>query len=338
MKWGVTGFGVIARTRFVPGLKAVPGSKLVALQNRSTEQATTYATQFHCRGYGTVEELLRDPAVEAVYIASPPNRHLGEVEMATAAGKHILLEKPMALTIAECRDMDEMARRAGVTLMLANMLRLNAVHQEARRLIQSGALGKVVAARLNFGFLLPEFAQTWRLQVAIGGGGPLMDVGVHAVNLLRYVLNAEVDLVQGASQDWALSRPKGGDAEDTAAMTLTLTGGTLATVLVSFATPGMDNRLEVYGTEGMLWTDGSIGQESTGRLFLRKGEGEAHDATPAEIPEIYAAEIFHLEECARTGRQPLVDATDGARDLAVVLAAAQSAAEGRAVKPEAVVR
>lgn len=334
MRWGVIGFGIIARNRFVPGLRQVEGAELVAVHHRDPDRAVALGREYGCPGYGRVEDLVADPTVEAVYIASPPHRHLAEVELAALAGKHILLEKPMGLTLTDCRGIIDATRRAGVSLLIGNMMRFNAANQAARQLIAQGAVGRVVAAQANFGFLLPEAARTWRIRSLEAGAGPLFDVGVHIVDLLRYVLGQEVAEVQAQMTDWALSQPLGGDTEDTAVLALRLTEGTLATSILSFATPGMENRLEIFGTEGMLWTENAIGQESLGRLFLRRSDRT--DEVPLVTQEIYAAEIRELEDAARTGRRPLVDGEEGARALSVLLAALESARTGRPVVPEAV--
>ncbi|MDA8211910.1 MAG: Gfo/Idh/MocA family oxidoreductase [Clostridia bacterium] len=327
MKWGIIGCGHIALKRFSPALSLVPGARLVAVQNRSMEKAARLAQQLGvARYYDNAEELLADPEVEVVYIASPTVSHLPETLAAARAGKHVLCEKPMAMNTAEARVMLEACDEAGVKLMLANMMRFHACHREARRLFREGAIGRLVAARVDFCFLLDTRRSQWRLEKAIGGGGPVMDVGIHAIDLLRYVTGSEVASVQAMTQGWAVNTTVGGDAEDTAVANLLFRDGCLANITVSFSTPDSLNRLELYGSEGMLWTEGTIGQESTGKLFVRRnGTVEEYSPVPADI---YAAEIAHLEECIREGRQPLIDGTEGMHDLAVAGAIYQSARTG----------
>ena len=186
--WGILGAGKIAESQMAPAIAAVPGHELVAVSRRSLDAAQEFADRHGAqRAYASAEELLDDDQVNAVYVATPPHLHARETVLAAEAGKHVLCEKPMALTTAEAREMIEACRVNGVVLTICHYQRFNARHQRIRSLVEGGAIGQVTAARINFSDRFPPQPGVWHHNPEISGGGPVMDLGIHCIDLLRYL-------------------------------------------------------------------------------------------------------------------------------------------------------
>ncbi|NLE76737.1 MAG: Gfo/Idh/MocA family oxidoreductase, partial [Chloroflexi bacterium] len=148
IRWGVIGAGGFADARSIPGLKQSQSAHLQAVMVRDASRAAALAQKHGAHeAYDTVEALVASPNVDAVYVCTPVDLHPDHVEMAAAAGKHVLCEKPMALTVAQCQQMIETCRRHGVQLAVGYMVRYRPHCQMARRLIDQGRLGRIVAGR-----------------------------------------------------------------------------------------------------------------------------------------------------------------------------------------------
>lgn len=188
ISWGILGAGKIAERQMAPAIAAAPGHELVAVMRRELAAAQQFADAHGAqRAYDSAEALLADRQVNAVYVATPPHLHARQTMLAARAGKHILCEKPMALTTAEAGRMIEVSRGHGVALMICYYQRFNARHRRIRELLAEGAIGQVTAARINFSERFPPQPGVWHHNPAISGGGPLMDLGTHCIDLLRYL-------------------------------------------------------------------------------------------------------------------------------------------------------
>jgi predicted dehydrogenase len=190
VRWGVLGCADIALRKVIPGMMGSALSRVIGIASRSEKKAAAAAASLGIpRSYGSYQGLLDDPEVEAVYIPLPNHLHAEWTIAAAAAGKHVLCEKPLALSSAEARRMIEACELAGVKLMEAFMYRLHPLWQEARRMVADGAVGELLAAQSFFSYRnldpddirnIPEF-----------GGGALMDIGCYQVNFARMLFAGE---------------------------------------------------------------------------------------------------------------------------------------------------
>jgi 1,5-anhydro-D-fructose reductase (1,5-anhydro-D-mannitol-forming) len=315
--WGIIGLGKIADTRVVPGFRRSNSERLVAAAGRDAERTAAFAAKHALRAL-TIEAMLADPAIEAVYIAAANDLHAPYTEAAAGAGKHVLCEKPLARTLEEGEAMLEACRAAGVLLGTAFMMRYHPLHEWAREQVAAGAIGVPLQARVQNGFGLRPERQTWRMDKAAAGGGPLMDVGSHAIDLLCYVTRARVREV-GA---FATRQIVSGDAEDSAVVNLVLDNGMLGQVNVAFNTPFSRTGLEIHGSAGTLITEGTLGQVSEGWAELRTAAGvERRESTPRDL---YQQEIEAFGRAVR-GEDPLaLSGEAGLENLRVLLAAYRS--------------
>ena len=317
----MVGCGTVARALHLPGLRGA-GADVVAFASRSRASAEAAARDW---GGGEVldrwEDAVRRPDVDAVAVCSPNAFHPEQAIAAAEAGKHVLVEKPIATTLAEADAMIAAADRAGVVLMTAHNLRFAAPFVAASRVVASGGVGDVVGVRVAFGHAGPQLwapRADWFFDPERSGGGALIDLGIHAADLLRAVL-APLEVVEVA----AFLHGEGA-VDDAAQLALRFSNGAVGSLHASWvARPGPDHQLTVFGTDATLHLDGRTPLTRTG---LDGGRGERIEA-PTDLPDLFAGFVAAVTG----GAAAPVSGRDGRAALAIVTAAYESAATGRAV-------
>ncbi|MCS7315666.1 MAG: Gfo/Idh/MocA family oxidoreductase [Bryobacterales bacterium] len=341
--WGVAGAGGIARRRTIPeGIVPAGNARLAAVYDVDPEVNRQVAERYGARAAASLEDLL-GPDVEAVYVASPVYAHREQVVACARAGKHVLCEKPLGLTVAEAEEAVRACRKAGVLLGTAFMMRFHAQHQAALALIREGRLGKPVYARAQLSCWYPPIEGAWRQDPELGGGGSLMDMGGHCLDLLEMFFGRVRRL--GCCTARAVH---GYAVEDGATVLLEFAAGALGTVDVFFSIPdeASDNVLELYGSRGAILARGTIGQGDRGFMVARLREEEAgYDArqareaaagmeiAPAPV-NTYRAEIEAFGRAVLEGCEPPVTGEDGLRNQRLLAACYESARTGRIVEVE----
>lgn len=333
IRWGVLGFGGFSDVAMAPAITGTPGHRLQAIWGRNPERTAQYARKYgEVRCAPSAEALLDSRDLEAVYVAAPNHQHAELTARAAERGLHVLCEKPMALNLEEAARMIEACRKAGVRLMIGNMMRFNPCHGWIRDFIAAGGLGEITEAQALFGYDLPAFfplaTSPWRLQPALSGGGAMMDVGVHVIDLLRWLVGREVSEVTGFID--TRTHPFPIDWNSTAV--LRFEGGALGTVLASFDNRFREDYLAISGTRGSLKAEGTLWRQSVGSVRAVTERGVFGFQPPAGSPDPYRLQVEHFGECIRSGRDPLIDGAEGARDLAACLAVYQSARSGGTVR------
>ena len=186
VRWGVIGAGGIAQRRTIPGMMQCENAELVAVMEITPELAESCRAKWNCKkAYTSAEELLNDPEIDAVYIASPVFLHAQQGMAAADAGKHILIEKPLAMTAAEGQKVVEHCKEKGVLIAAGFMMRFGACIQAMKKAIAEGKIGKPVSAYAQFTCWYPDIPGAWRQKKTQGGGGALVDMGVHCIDLLQ---------------------------------------------------------------------------------------------------------------------------------------------------------
>ena len=190
LNWIVIGIGDISIRRVIPGIQAEPRSRLYGLVTRDPAKAAPY----NIRAWATLDEALSDPAVDAVYVATPVFLHAPQTIQSLRAGKHVLCEKPMAMNEAEARSMVQTAEEVGKTFGVAYYRRMYPKVQRAKQLLASGTIGKPVVAELTSHawfdgktFDGKETHRSWLIDPAMAGGGPLYDVASHRIDVLNFL-------------------------------------------------------------------------------------------------------------------------------------------------------
>src|SRR5580704_16600509 len=185
IRWGVIGSGGIAKRRTIPeGILKASNATLVSVCGRDVKKNEETAKQFSAKPARTLKELLQTD-IDAVYIGTPVHQHVEQTRLAAAAGKHVFCEKPLGLDVAEAETMIAACRKAKVNLGTAFMMRFHSQHQAAKKLIADGKLGKPVFARAQLSFFYPPIPGAWRQNFAEGGGGALIDLAGHCLDLLE---------------------------------------------------------------------------------------------------------------------------------------------------------
>ncbi|MHB9025328.1 MAG: Gfo/Idh/MocA family protein [Armatimonadota bacterium] len=344
IRWGIIGSGGIARRRMVPALAECAESTVVAVMDIDRTVTDAVAAQIGATAYYSEEALLADAAVQAVYIATPAYLHHPQVLQAAKAGKHVLVEKPIALTTAQAEEMIAACRDAGVFLTEGYMMKFHALHQQARDMVARGEIGQVVFARAQLSCWYPDMPGAWRQVPEQGGGGALIDMATHLYDLLQYIIGAEIVEVFAFTDTLTFRYP----VEDSSTTLLRFANGAHGVVDAFFNVPdcaGQD-RLELYGNKGSIQGEGTIGQLPAGKLTAYLGDAasaydpqQSKDSLDVACREIayqpanmYAGELDYLSHCIATNTPPALNTgEDGLQILKVALAAYESAKTGQKV-------
>jgi 1,5-anhydro-D-fructose reductase (1,5-anhydro-D-mannitol-forming) len=324
--WGLIGASDIAETRMIPAIVAQSDSRVVAILSSSAERGRDYATRNDIpRAYDSLDALLADPAVDVVYISTTNDLHHDQTISAARVGKHVLCEKPLALTVEEAREMVEVCAAAGVVLGTNHHLRNAVTHRALRRLIGAGAIGQPLAARVFHAVHLPPRLQGWRVTAPAAGGGVIFDITVHDADTLRFVLDDEATEATAfaARQGLAVSA-----LEDAVMGVLRFGRGALAQHHDAFTVRHARTGLEVHGTDGSLYAEDVMTQDPIGCVTLRR-EGVAIEEIDVGAPEdLYARSVRLFKAAVRGEGAPAATGEDGVRSLAIALAVRQSVASG----------
>ena len=338
VNFGILGAGGIARRRTIPGMLQASNCKILAVMDPINVEAT--ATQFNIeRIHRSVEDLMRDPDIQAVYIASPVVCHAQQIRMAAEAGKHILCEKPLTLNVTQAKEAVAICHSNGVFLQEGYMMKFHGAHQKIKSLIAEGRIGQVVSMRAQLSCWYPKMEGAWRQDPATGGGGALIDMASHLIDLLEYFVGP-IRRLAGLSGNLVQSYR----SEDASTTLLEFQSGAQATVDSFFCIPdeASRTRLEIYGSRGAVLAEGTIGQSTGGKLEGIFGLGEeGYDAQqtkdiartfqPVPFDEInpYTAESSYFAKCILDGQAPEINNGENAiHILKAVEAAYESSRTG----------
>lgn len=343
VRWGVIGAGGIADRRTIPGMMLCENAELVAVMEINMELAEKCRAKWGCKkAYDNEAALLADPEVDAVYIASPVFLHARQAMAAADAGKHILIEKPLAMTAEEGQKVVEHCKEKGVLIAVGLMMRFGAYVQAMKKAVAEGKIGKPVSGYAQFTSWYPDIPGDWRQSKKNGGGGAMMDMGVHCIDLLQYILDTKVKDV-AAFQDTISFHY---EVEDSSTVLMRMENGAQCVVQSNFniADDAAKWRVEIFGEEGRLIGDTIIGQEDGGKLealFLGrqtednaqqiKKEG-ARTEIPVEFGNMYTREIESFSNSILTGAPVEVPAEQAVQVQRVMEAAYRSNEEARIVK------
>jgi predicted dehydrogenase len=306
LRWGLVGCGDIAARRVAAALRDAPGSALVAVARARAELAEDFArTHGARRWHAEWRDLLRDPEVDAVYLATPVRLHAEQAVAAAEAGKHVLCEKPMALDVASCERMVAAARAHGVRLGVAYYRHHYPLVARLRDLVASGALGRPVLATVEVFERFdraPGEARAWLLRRAESGGGPMMDFGCHRVEVLLDVLGG-VASARGFTSN-VLCRDR--DVEDTCVAHLVFASGATAVLSVSHAALEARDALSIYGTAG----SAHVPALNQPHLRIVDGDGTRQEEHPAPA-NLHQPLVEDFVAAVRAGREPAVTGATG---------------------------
>lgn len=286
VRFGILGFGLHAVRRVMPGFRLAQSAQVSALSRHNLEQARASALEFGIPlAFGSAAELCQSKEVDAVFVTTPNACHHANVLLALDCGKPVLCEKPMALNAAQCREMISAARRRNLLLGVAQIFRFEESTNRLRQRLRAGEIGRPVFARAEFSYWGRGHARTWINDLAVSGGGPIADVGVHCIDALRFILDDEAVSVQATG----VSDKESAEVECAAVLNLQFAKGTLASILVStraqYRTP-----LEFVGEEGVLFAHNGLTVDHPIRLELRR-EGRIVETEELSNHLAYARQV-----------------------------------------------
>ena len=335
MNWGFIGASQWAARYLIPAVLAVENATAVGVFSSSPERGERFAEAAGLdRAYASLEGMLADPGIDAVYIGTTNDLHAERTIAAARAGKHVLCEKPLALTLAEAGAMIAACEEAGVVLATNHHLRGAPTIRAMREQVEAGAIGEIVAARVFHARSLPDELRTWRLKRPEAGGGVVLDVTVHDADTVRFLLADEVAEVVAMTANQGLAEPP---LEDSAMGVMRMRGGQLVSFHDAFTVPHAGTGLELHGTEGSLIGREVMTPDPIGQVFLRRLD-EIEEVEIAERGPIYERVVRQFDAAVRGEGRPLATGEDGAAALAIALAALAAARSGRPVAPAAVPR
>lgn len=294
--WGVIGCGWVARDYALPAIRAA--ARLVAVYDADPDAACGHA----CRSADSLAELLADPAIEAVYVATPNHAHREAAVAAAGAGKAVLCEKPIAATADDADAIVAACRAARVPYATAFDQRFHGAHRMLRDLVAAGELGTLVEARIRYACWLPSDwrSDNWRIDRARAGGGAVIDLAPHGIDLIATIAGVDpVDihvLLQRRLHDYATR----GGVDDGGIVSVRFAGDLLASISVGYNCPDAlpRRRLDLTGTRGAAFAVNTMGQTAGGTLTLIDKAGSARrleikdDRPPFEVQiEAFSAHV-----------------------------------------------
>ncbi|HZP94438.1 MAG TPA: Gfo/Idh/MocA family oxidoreductase [Burkholderiales bacterium] len=325
--WGLIGASTIAREWMIDAIRAQPGSEIVAVTSTDDARGKEFARSAGIPArYSSVDALLADPAIHAVYISTTNELHKAQTLAAAAAGKHVLCEKPLALTLADAREMVAACRKAGVVMGTNHHLRNAATHHKIRELIAAGSIGKPLFARVFHAVYLPTHLQGWRLTRPGAGGGVILDITVHDADTLRFTLGADPLEAIAISQQAGMASA---GLEDGVMAVLRFDNGVLAQIHDAFTVKHAGTGFEVHGSEGSILARNVMTQRPIGEVILRTAAGEK--SVPVQHENLYARALRAFVAAIDGKGEPSATGEDGVRSLATALAVRESATSGRRV-------
>lgn len=342
VKWGVIGCGGIADRRTLPGMMQAENAELIAVMDTNGAAAENCKEKYGAKyAFDTVEELLAIEEIQAVYIATPVFCHKEQAFAAARAGKDILIEKPVGITAAEAEEIAAFCEAQGVKLGVGFMMRFHAYHQKMREMVQSGEIGEIVSARAQLTCWYPEMENCWRQERTLSGGGAMMDLGVHCIDLIRYITGLEVTEAAGICGNQIFQY----HVEDAGAVVMRLSNGAIAYVDANFNIPdaAAKCKIEFYGTKGSIFAQGTIAQVEGGEIEVLCADSSAAYDALQDRQEVVTKEVtvtfgdMYTKEIEAFGRAVTgegeipITAADAIASQKIVEAAYQSNAEKKYV-------
>ncbi|GAB4039578.1 Gfo/Idh/MocA family protein [Spirosoma gilvum] len=333
--YAIVGLGHLTLNQILPAFGAAKKSKVVALVSGSPEKLQKVAAQYgikkeSCYSYADYDKLRDNKDVQAIYIVLPNGMHAEYTIRGAQAGKHILCEKPMANTAAECQAMIDACQKAGRKLMIAYRIQYEPHHKIVREMVQKEQFGKVKSIMANNG-QNSDNPDHWRFKKALAGGGSLPDVGLYCLNTIRYVLGEEPSEVTGYVHSTP-NDPRFTEVEEQVNWLMKFPSGVQACCATSYGHHD-DKNYKVLADKGWIKMDPAFPYKGL-KLATSQAQGKENQETQHEIgdQDQFATEIDHFSECILDNKTPFTPGEEGLQDQKIIEAIYQSAREGRPVK------
>ena len=328
--WGIVGLGRISMGHFMPGVALSKTGRITALVSGHREKAEKQAATYNVPSpsiysYDNYDEIARNKDVDGVYIALPNSMHAEYTIRAAKAGKHVLCEKPMATSVADCRAMIEACQKHQVKLMIAYRCQYNPLHLKAIDLIRSGQIGQVQIIESAFGFpIRPTFElegvtrPEFRLNKKLAGGGPLLDVGVYCLNATRYLTGEEPGDIK-ANSSTIDHDSRFSEVEENDGWTMKFPSGILASCTTTYGgDTGGGGFFKVHGTKGWIAMEPAFPYQGK-HLTVHAGRAEQIELPePDKDPWDFVRQADYFADCVWNNREPKTGGQEGLRDMTLM--------------------
>ena len=303
--WGLIGCGDIASKRVAPALRDLPNCNFVAVNRTQFALVESFAAEFGARRwYKTLQELLKDDEIDAVYVATPVYLHCAHTIAAAESGRHVLCEKPMAMTPGQCDEMTAACRASNVKLGVAYYRHFYPVIDRIKQIIDSGEIGQVVFSQINaFEYFNPKPTDKrhWFIKKDQAGGGPMFDFGCHRIEVLLNIFGP-VKYTKGFVGNVIFDR----EVEDTCTAFFNLDSGANVVLNVTHAAYESQDTFDIFGDKGSI----HIPALNDGVITVKTQNGERMEKHPPHS-NIHQPLIDGFTQAVLDDREPVVGADIG---------------------------
>lgn len=331
--YAIVGLGSYGLGVIIPQFANCTHSRLAAVVSGDAAKAQRVAAEHglparSVYSYANFDAIRDNPDVDIVYVCLPNSMHAEYTIRAAKAGKHVMCEKPMAVSVAECEAMIAACKKANRKLMIGYRCHFEPFNLEAMRLARTGAAGKIRYVRTEHGFTQGS-PSAWRLKRALAGGGSLMDMGVYSLQAARY-MTGEEPIAVTARESTDRRDPRFTEVEDMIEWTLEFPSGAIAGCQSMYS--ANQNHILLMGDKGRIELEPATRYDGN-HMWLGR-DGREREVTPPAGPAKtqFAGQLDHLAQCVRSGREPIVSGEEGLRDMRIVEAIYRSAREGRTIR------
>ena len=323
----LVGLGSLSTHQIAPALQHTKYCRLAGIVTGTPAKAGQWKAQYNIPdrniyNYDTMEKMADNPDIDIVYVVTPNGLHAEHTIKAAHAGKHVLCEKPMEVSPEKCQQMIDACKQAGRQLAIGYRCRFEPHHLECARLAREKVFGDLRMMEAGFGFAIGDPNQ-WRLNHALAGGGPLMDVGIYALQAARFVTGEEPILVSAVETKTDPVKFK--DVEESITWEMKFPSGLLARCSTTYKFPGLNN-FTVYADKGSFGMNPAFSYLGN-RGFRSDGKELRFDAVNQ-----FAVEMDNFAQCILNNRPTKVPGEEGLRDVRIMMAIYQAARTGKSVK------
>ena len=331
--YAIVGLGTYGLGVIIPQFANCAHSRLAAVVSGDPAKARRVAAEHglperSIYSYEDFDRIRDNPDVDIVYVCLPNSMHAEYVIRAARAGKHVMCEKPMAVSVAECQAMIATCKAANRKLMIGYRCHFEPFNLEAMRLARAGAAGKIRYVRSEHGFVQRDPAK-WRLKRALAGGGSVMDMGVYSLQAARYMTGEEPIAVQ-ALESTDRQDPRFHEVEDQIDWQLLFPSGAVAACKSMYS--ANQNHIIAVGDAGRIELEPATRYEGNHMWIGRDGREREITPPPGPAKTQFAGQLDHMAECIVAGREPIVSGEEGLRDMRIIEAIYRSAREGRTIR------
>lgn len=321
-RWALIGASDIAATRMIPAIRA-HGGHLKVVQSGSADWATEYAERHGIDEWTTsVEDAVARRDVDAVYVSSHNAKHHAQVIAAARAGKHVLAEKPLALSVDDARAMVDACRAAGVVLATNHHLPSSPVHMAMKEIVASGEIGSIRAIHVSHAVGLPDHLRGWRIDDPVGGG-VVLDVFIHDVAAIAAIIGGQAQTVRAAAR----TGPDVPAAPDSVMTVVEWSNDVIVQTHDAYDNYDLPTSLDILGDEGAISSVMSMTGDPVGEVTIHHGSLTSPVAIPLRV-DLYLSTIRAFDGAIHNGNEPRVTGLDGVRSLAAAMAALEALQTG----------